>query len=100
MDDDGIFAWVDQELEREEKRMEREKRITGGMWPGNGKHNKYEPVEHDSQISGFIQSPMGMFWLRCKGGHLEVKMHDPDGYVVGTHYHAFHGARPGARRRK
>jgi hypothetical protein len=64
------------------------KRIQGYMWAGEGKtwakKENYFQLESNSLVSAAIVSPMGEFWIRCKGGTCKVMHYSPGRKLLGT----------------
>ncbi len=73
------------------------KRIRGYMWAGPGttwmKKENYFQLESDKLVSVCIASPMGEFWIRCKGGTCKVTLRSQNEQVLGTTIIALPGGR-------
>ena len=73
------------------------KRIHGYMWAGQGKmwtkKENYFQLESNRLVSAAITSPMGEFWIRCKGGTCKVMQYSPKGKLLGTTLLALPGGR-------
>ena len=65
-----------------------DKRIRGFMWAGKGKawtkKENYFQLESDTLVSVALVSPMGQFWIRCKGGTCTVTQYSSKKKLLGT----------------
>ena len=74
-----------------------DKRIQGYMWAGQGKtwtkKENYFQLESNTLVSAAIASPMGTFWIRCKGGTCTVMQYSATAKLLGTTLLALPGGR-------